>query len=200
MNRPYRKGLNVKEVKRSLNYSPREGISMCCSMRWQFCYHARAEVYMCEWSLFDDSVPLDGWRHELMFEVVAAKTWQTASTHATKERPENANKTTAILPTHTYRVFIKYCVFPLKFCYFSELCQVCCSAGVLPAWCVFTHWHQGKTEIRNILKSVEKTQYLMIELIGLQNSFFKVKLKGAMLNTKVLTHYNINQKIGTWLN
>ena len=39
---------------------------------------------------------------------------------------------------YNYRVFIKYCVFPLK-CYFSELCQFCCSAGVLPAWCVYTH-------------------------------------------------------------
>ena len=35
----------------------------------------------------------------------------------------------------TYRVFIKYCVFTLKFCDFSELC----SAGVLPAWCLHTH-------------------------------------------------------------
>ena len=26
--------------------------------------------------------------------------------------------------------------FSLKF---SELCQFCCSAGVLPAWCVYTH-------------------------------------------------------------
>ena len=45
-----------------------------------------------------------------------------------------------------YRVFIKYCVFSLKLCDFSELCQFCCSAGVLPAWCVYTHWHRGKTE------------------------------------------------------
>ena len=45
-----------------------------------------------------------------------------------------------------YRVFIKYCVFSLKFCDFSELCQFSCSAGVLPAWYVYTHWHQGKTE------------------------------------------------------
>ena len=37
-----------------------------------------------------------------------------------------------------YRVFIKYCVFSLKFCAFSELCQFCCSAGFLPAWCVYT--------------------------------------------------------------
>ena len=45
-----------------------------------------------------------------------------------------------------YRVFIKYCVFSLKFCDFSELCQFWCSAGFLPAWCVYTHWHRGKTE------------------------------------------------------
>ena len=45
-----------------------------------------------------------------------------------------------------YRVFIKYCVFSLKFCNFSELCQFCCSAGVLPSCCVYTHWHRGKTE------------------------------------------------------
>ena len=38
-----------------------------------------------------------------------------------------------------YRVFIKYCGFSLKFRNFSELCQFCCSAGVLPAWCVYTH-------------------------------------------------------------
>ena len=64
----------------------------------------------------------------------------------------------------TYRVFIKYCVFSLKFCDFSELCQFCCSTGVLPAWCVYTHWHQGKTRVRNIIKSLEKTQYLMTTL------------------------------------
>ena len=45
-----------------------------------------------------------------------------------------------------YSVFINYCVFSLKFCYFSELCQFCCSASFLPAWCVCTHWHRGKTE------------------------------------------------------
>ena len=35
-----------------------------------------------------------------------------------------------------YRVFIKYCVFSLKLCEFSKLCQFCGSVGVLPAWCV----------------------------------------------------------------
>ena len=39
----------------------------------------------------------------------------------------------------TYRVFIKYCVFSLKFWDFSELCQFCCSAGFLPAWWVYKH-------------------------------------------------------------
>ena len=36
--------------------------------------------------------------------------------------------------------------YSLNFCDFSELCQFCCSAGVLPTWCVYTHWHRGKTE------------------------------------------------------
>ena len=31
-----------------------------------------------------------------------------------------------------YRMFINYCVFSLKCCDFSELCQFCCSASVLP--------------------------------------------------------------------
>ena len=60
-----------------------------------------------------------------------------------------------------YRVFIKYCVFSLNFCDFSKLCQFCCSAGVLPAWCVYTPYTERKTRVRNILKSMEKTQYLM---------------------------------------
>ena len=63
------------------------------------------------------------------------------------------------------RVFIKYCVFSLKCCDFSELCQFCCNAGVLPAWCVYTHTDtkgkQRKARVRNILKSLEKTQYIM---------------------------------------
>ena len=37
-----------------------------------------------------------------------------------------------------YRVLIKYCVFYLKCCDFSELCQFCCSVGVEPAWCCKT--------------------------------------------------------------
>ena len=63
-------------------------------------------------------------------------------------------------------MFIKYCVFFLKFCDFSQLCQLWGSAGVLPAWCVCTHtdWHQGKTEKGKTpenLKIFEKKQYLM---------------------------------------
>ena len=38
-----------------------------------------------------------------------------------------------------YRVFIKYCVFSLKFCDFSELCQFRCSAAFFPDWRVSTH-------------------------------------------------------------
>ena len=51
-----------------------------------------------------------------------------------------------------YRVFIKSCGFSLKFCDFSKLCQFCCSAGVLPAWWVYTHWHhkQKKAKVGNI--------------------------------------------------
>ena len=29
--------------------------------------------------------------------------------------------------------------FSLKYCDFSELCQFCCSAGVLPAWFEYIH-------------------------------------------------------------
>ena len=63
-----------------------------------------------------------------------------------------------------YRVFINYCVFSLKFCDFSDLCQFYCSAGVVPACCVYTHWHRGKTEKGKSLeysKIFQKTQYLM---------------------------------------
>ena len=50
--------------------------------------------------------------------------------------------------------------FSLK-CNFSELCQFCCSAGVLPAWCVYTHWHREKTESGKYIKIFEKPQYLI---------------------------------------
>ena len=47
-----------------------------------------------------------------------------------------------------YKVFIKHCDFSLKCCDFSELCQFCCSAGVLPAISgpSMKCTHQGKTE------------------------------------------------------
>ena len=65
-------------------------------------------------------------------------------------------------------VFINYCVFSLKCCDFSELCQFCCRAGVLPAWCVYTHWHQGKTEKGQSPEYFKifgkKTRYLMTTL------------------------------------
>ena len=64
-----------------------------------------------------------------------------------------------------YRVFIKYCVFSFKFCDFSELCQLCCSAGFLPAWCVCTHTDtegkQRNARVGSIFKNSEKTQYLI---------------------------------------
>ena len=44
-----------------------------------------------------------------------------------------------------YRVSIYYWFF-LKFLWFSKLCYFCCSAGVLPTWCVYTHWYWGKRE------------------------------------------------------
>ena len=81
----------------------------------------------------------------------------------------------------TYRVFIKYCVFSIKCWNFSELCQFCCSAGVLPAiWrskrevrCTLTDTEgkQRKSRVRNILKIREKTQYLMniLHLRRMQN-------------------------------
>ena len=63
-----------------------------------------------------------------------------------------------------YRVFIKYCVFSLKCCDFSELCQFWCSAGDLPAWCVYTltpRENRERPEFEIFFKNSEKTQYLM---------------------------------------
>ena len=75
-----------------------------------------------------------------------------------QKRRQQPNETTL-----WYRVFIKFCVFPLIFFNFWTL------PVLLQRWCftclsVYTHWHQGKTEknrVRNIHKSLEKTQYLM---------------------------------------
>ena len=51
--------------------------------------------------------------------------------------------------------------FSLKIFEFSELCQFCCSASVLPAWRVYTHRHWEKTESGKYIKIFEKTQYLI---------------------------------------
>ena len=55
--------------------------------------------------------------------------------------------------------------FFLKILWFFWICQFCCTAGVLPAWCVNTHTDtegkQSKARVQNILKSSVKKQYLM---------------------------------------
>ena len=66
----------------------------------------------------------------------------------------------------TYRVFVKYCVFSLKFGNFSELCHFCCSAGdVLPAWCVYTHLHRDKTEKGKIPENFKILQQINKNLV-----------------------------------
>ena len=51
-------------------------------------------------------------------------------------------------------------VFFLKCCDFSELCQFCCSAGVVFCHIVYALWYQGETErgqsLEYILKSSKK--------------------------------------------
>ena len=98
-----------------------------------------------------------------------------------------------------YRVLINYCVFSLKFSNFSELCQFCCSAGVLPAWCVYTHWQRGKTEksrVRNILKSSKKTQYLMNPLyiiVALNKNVTTFNSSNTVLDLVHIRKYNIHK-------
>ena len=46
--------------------------------------------------------------------------------------------------------------FSLKFCDFSELCQFCCIAGVLPAWCVYTHWRTKRKQSPEYFKIFEQ--------------------------------------------
>ena len=68
-----------------------------------------------------------------------------------------------------YRVFIKYCVFSLKFCDFSELCQSGCSAGFLPAGRVYTHTDTEKGQSPGYFKIFgEKKIYLMNTLYFLK--------------------------------
>ena len=45
--------------------------------------------------------------------------------------------------------------FSLNFFKFSELCQFCSSAGVLPALCVYTHSHREKTESGKCIKMTD---------------------------------------------
>ena len=64
----------------------------------------------------------------------------------------------------TYRVFIEYCVFFLKILLFFWTLPVLLQRWFLPVWCVYTHWHRGKTEkghSSEYLKIFEKTQYLV---------------------------------------
>ena len=69
--------------------------------------------------------------------------------------------------THgTNLVFIKYCVFSFKCCNFSELCQFCCSAGVLTP-----RENRERPEFGIYLKSSDKkTQYL-------KNTLYKTYLQ-----------------------
>ena len=59
-----------------------------------------------------------------------------------------------------YRMLIKYCVFSLKCCNFSDFCKFCCSAGCVWPAIVYTHWHRGETarvqSPEYILKSSKK--------------------------------------------
>ena len=59
-----------------------------------------------------------------------------------RTRPTRSLKNLTQRPSR-YRVL--FC-FSLKIRNFSELCQLCCSAGVLPAWCVYRHCRRGKAE------------------------------------------------------
>ena len=85
--------------------------------------------------------------------------------------------------------------FFLKFCDFSALCHFCCSTGVLPACCVYTHWHRGKTEkgqSPEYYKIFGKTQYLM-------NTLYLIKkmqeLKILHTHTYTYTKTNIHIQI-----
>ena len=81
-------------------------------------------------------------------------------------------------------------VFSFKFCDFSELCQFCRSAGVLPAWCVYTHCHRGKTESRIFFKIRKKTQYLMNTLYKCEKCDHEciVASSGCQIQKKNIKH------------
>ena len=64
-----------------------------------------------------------------------------------------------------YRVFIEYCVFPQNVVIFLNSASFAAAAldFYLPGECkhTVTEGEQRKARVRNILKSSEKTQYLM---------------------------------------
>ena len=67
------------------------------------------------------------------------------------------------------------------FCDFSELCQFCCSAGFVPAWCVYTHTDtkgkQRKTIVRNIRKSLEKNTIFNEHPVLAEEKLFRLGLQ-----------------------
>ena len=93
-------------------------------------------------------------------------------------------------------MFIKYCIFSLKCCNFSELCQICSSAGVLPAiqWSKHEVYTPRKNQERPLsglyFKILEKTQYLMNTLYNF--GWFKSDFVFKFLNIEIhsLKHLN----------
>ena len=79
-----------------------------------------------------------------------------------------------------YRVFIKYCVFIFKCCDFlNSASSAPALVFYLPCVCTLndTEEKQAKARLRNILKSLKKTQYLMNTLyilINQSNQIYKV--------------------------
>ena len=69
--------------------------------------------------------------------------------------------------------------FSLKFLDFSELCQFCFSAGFLPAWWVYAHWHWEKTEK------------------GKSPEYFKIFQRKTIFYEHPLAYKNIKQKWNT---
>ena len=82
--------------------------------------------------------------HSILADFPLSPQWKTSTNFSCCRRLKISRL--IIKEQDRYRVFIKYCVFSFKIYDFSELCQFFCSAGVLPAWRVYTHWHRGKTE------------------------------------------------------
>ena len=102
-----------------------------------------------------------------------------------------------IHPYSMYRVLINYCVFSLKFRNFSELFQLCCSASVLPAWCVYTHWHQGKQRKARVRKNTIFNEHpVYIVLLPTTKSTYTTRANNAQWRAKqnqTTTTYQIDQ-------